>query len=214
MEIHPNDIIVIPADMEVPTDFPYDYHKIKYLHSPSIVRSGHMLMTNTAILQLPKSTLVSGILSLLGISKPKEKEKDSEEHKDIFFRHIRIMNDKTGEFYHNRGASVLVDLRAGEGRLFFSFATCNHRDNFNKLIAHCVCKDRMKKGLVYECINYDPSISILQNIYLAIGVMEGHYSLTDFDWQDILPELYGTYTADQKVSLGTLRRLIRDKSQD
>lgn len=206
MEINLDDIIVIPEEIEVPANFPYKYHKIKYLNDFSIVFSSRRGPMNIQTM-IPSPKMSSKfILNLLGLGKEKA------EKKDIFFRHVRVLNEKTNEFYHNKGATVLVDLKASEGRFLFSYAICNHLDNFNKLIAHNVCKERMDKGEVIECINYDPNLSILQNIYIAIGVQQGQYPLTDFDWRDILPELYGTYTNEQKESLSSLRRLIRDKA--
>jgi hypothetical protein len=206
MEITTHDIIVIPEDLEVPESFPHLYHKIKHLHKPSIVFShrGHM---NTSQLQSSTSKFVLGLLGL------GSKDKGYSPGNDIFLRYVRIRNKKNGEYYHNKGAAVLVDLRQKEGRFFFSFATCNYQDNFNKLIAHNVCKERMENGEVIECINYDPSLSILQNIFIAIGVLEGEYPLTDFDWKGILPEFYGNLTEQQLTSLSTLRRLIRDRTK-
>lgn len=212
MEINANDIVVIPEHITVPKDFPHDFHKMKFLLTPSIVSSHRGFNMNTQTLEPSSNTKSKGVVQtlfeLLGL------KKDIDVGKDIFFRHVRIMNPETGEYYHNRGATILVDLRAAEGRFLFSLAVCNYKDNFNKLIAHRVCKERLESGQVFEIINYDPSLSVLQNIYLAVGVMEDEYPLTDLNWQDILPELYGTYTGEQRESLSTLRRLIRNKAQE
>ena len=204
MEISPHDILVIPEDIDVPTDFPHQYHKMKHLHSPSIVSShrGHM---NTSQAHTNVGKFVLSLFGLDKVHKP---------GKDLFLRHIRILNKKTNEYYHNKGATVLVDLHANEGRFFFSYAICNHKDNFNKIIAHNVCKDRMEDDDLVEVINYDPAISILQNIYLAIGVLEGDYPLSDYDWKGILPEFYGAFTDEQRENLKTLRRLIRHKASN
>jgi hypothetical protein len=70
----------------------------------------------------------------------------------------------------------------------------------------------MKRGEVLEVINYDPSLSILQNVYLAIGVLEEIYSLVEYDWKYILPEFYGSLDEEQIYSLNRLRKLIRDKA--
>ena len=206
MEISPHDVIVIPEDLVVPEDFPHSYHKIKHLHKPSIVFS-HRGIMNTNILTTSTSKFILGLLGF------KSEDKIYTPGKDIFLRYVRILNRKTNEYYHNKGAAVLVDLHANEGRFFFSYAICNHQDNFNKLIAHNVCKERMENGEIVECINYDPSISILQNIFIAIGVLEGEYPLTEYDWKGILPEFYGVLSDEQKASLSTLRRLIRHKDR-
>ena len=142
----------------------------------------------------------------------KKTEVEYEPGNDIFYRHIRVKNRKTGEFYHNRGATVLTDLRAAQGRFFFSYSICNHHDTFNKNIAHKVCLEKMANGDVIEVINYDPEISILQNIYLAIGVQNDDYSINDFDWTYILPEIFGVFTESQKDGLRKLRKLIKAKS--
>jgi len=203
MEIGPHDILVIPDHLEIPGDFPHQFHKMKYLHTPSIVSSLRGPM-NT-----PQAGFKTGtfILNLLGMGDKKHKP-----GKDMFFRHIRILNKRTNEYFHNRGATLLIDLRADEGRFFFSYAICNHLDRFNKLIAYNVCEERMETGDNLEIINYDPSISVLQNIYIALGVHQGEYSLTDWDWEGILPELYSKVTEEQEPSLASLRRLIRDKA--
>jgi hypothetical protein len=206
--IHPNDIIVIPEDTILPSVFPYDFYRMKFLISPSIVSSqGYMMNTQLAE---PVRNIGEILRNLLTPIKGVTLEED-EEPKDIFFRYVRLMNDETGEYYHNRGATLYIDLRASEGRFVFSFALCNHRDNFDKGKAHKVCKERMEQGHVVEVINYDPSISILQNIFLAIGVYNDEYPLTDMSWQDILPELYGTFNPETKKHLTTLRNLIRHK---
>jgi hypothetical protein len=211
--INPNDIIVIPHDTILPENFQYDFHRMKYLITPSIVSSsfhpqGYNLM-NTQL--APFKTIGETLRNLLTPVKSVEVE---EEKEDLFFRYVRVMNDKTGEFYHNRGATIYVNLKAMEGRFIFSFATCNHKDNFNTLISRNVCINRMKGNQVFEVINYDPDISILQNIFLAIGVYNDEYPLTDMTWQDILPELYGTFTPEMKKDLTTLRNLIRHKAND
>ena len=206
-----DDLYIIPDHIQVPADFPYQYHKIKHLHTPSIVQGLHYMNTQ---MHSERST-IGFIKNLLGMMEKEETkvEADHEVGQDIFFRHIRVMNRKNGEFYHNRGATVLVDLRASEGRFFFSYSMCNHRDNFNKTFAHTLCRDRMDRGEVVEVINYDPNISIIQNIFLAIGVQENDYSLTDYDWTYIIPELYGVFNREQKDSLSRLRKLIRNKAQ-
>jgi hypothetical protein len=205
MELNPNDLLIVPSWAVVPARLESQSIRIKYLQSPSIVFSSNRGFMNTQSITNQSKITTNFLLGLFGM---KTKKPDK---KDIFLRHIRILNEETGEFFHNKGATVLIDLKASEGRFLFSYAICNNTDNFNKLIAHNVCQERMDKGYVIECINYDPSISILQNIYLAIGVEDDKYPLTDFDWKDILPELYGTYTQEQRKSLSHLRRLIRDK---
>jgi hypothetical protein len=211
--ININDIIVIPDDTIIPESFPYDFHKMKYLITPSIVSSSfHPQGQNMLNTQLQPFKDIGEILrNLLTPAKQVVKE---EEKEDLFFRYVRVMNDKTGEFYHNRGATVYVNLKVSEGRFLFSFALCNHADNFNKNIAHSVCKSRMLNDQVIEVINYDPEISILQNIFLAIGVYNDEYPLTDMTWQDILPELYGNFSPEVKKNLITLRNLIRHKAND
>lgn len=208
MEINANDIIVIPEGLEVPINFPHMYHRIKHLHRPSIVFSSNRGFMNTQVSSSSKTTS-EYLLNLLGLTKMGTKKR-----KDIFFRYVRIENEITGEYFHNKGATVLIDFMPDEGRFLFSYAICNHLDNFNKLIAHNVCKERMEKGETVECINYDPDISILQNIFIAVGVQEGKYPLTEYDYRDILPELYGVFTEEQKESLSTLRRLIRGKAKN
>jgi hypothetical protein len=205
MEILENDILIIPEDIVIPPDFPYQYYKMKFLHKPSIVFSQRGYM-NTAESGLVTSTS-NFIMSLLGLAKGKP----IRTRQDNFLRHIRIINNKTNEYFHNKGATIMVDLRGDQGSFFFSFVICNHEDTFNKLIAKNICERKMKLGDFIEVTNYDPSLSILQNIYIAIGVQVGDYPLTDYDWTGILPELYGAFTSDQRDCLLKLRRLIRSK---
>lgn len=210
MEIHDNDILILPENIEIPSDFEYQYHIMKFLHKPSIVFSQRGYM-NT---QTEQSTTTSKFINkLLGIMPKTAGEIPKETNGDIFLRHVRIRNPKNGEYYHNKGATFLVHLDRDSGSFLFSYATCNHEDNFNKLIANNVCSERMNKGEFIECINYDPSISIIQNIYLAIGVALDEYPLTEYDWRDIIPELTGCFTAQQKRNLKVLRKLIRSKLQ-
>ena len=205
MELNENDIIVIPEGTLVPVEFPHKYHTMKYLHKPSIVFSHRGHMNTTAIGPLAStSKFVLGLLGLLG-------NESTTVRQDTFLRHVRIRNPNTKEYYHNKGASILVELRGEMGCFTFSYATCNHEDNFNKLIAKNICEERMKNRNYIEVINYDPSISIIQNIYIAIGVLQGEYPLTDYDWRGILPELIGSFTEEQRTGLINLRRLIRNK---
>jgi hypothetical protein len=201
MEINENDVLVLPEGTLIPIGFPHKYHIMKYLHKPSIVFSqrGYMNTTTSGV----AASTGTFILGLLGIT--------TKVRHDTFLRHVRIKNPKTREYYHNKGATLLIDLIGDEGRFLFSYAICNHEDNFNKLIAQNICRGRMERGDFIEVINYDPSISIIQNIFIAIGVFLGEYPLTDYDWTGILPELCGTFTHCQEVNLSNLRRLIRSK---
>ena len=205
-----NDIIIIPDEVDVPKDFPYQYHKIKYLHATSIVQGPGSM--NIQMREAGVNTINQYLANIKNLLKLNNETPVFEAGDDLFFRHIRVMNQMTGEYYHNRGATILVDLRAAEGRFFFSYAICNHQDNFNKEIAHKVCTERMKAGDVIEVINYDPEISILQNIYLAVGVQNDAYQMVgETDWTYILPELFGSFTNEQKEALARLRKLIRNK---
>ena len=197
-------ILVIPDEVEIPQGFPHQYHKIKHLHDISIVKGPGQMDMQTVGQHL------TNIRNILNVKNSKE-DLLFEPGDDIFFRHVRVMNQRTGEYYHNRGATILVDLRAEEGRFFFSYSICNHRDNFNKQVAHKICEERMLLGDVFEVINYDPDISIVQNIYLAVGVQNDDYSVGDFDWAYVLPELYGSFTEEQKKNLLKLRKLIQNK---
>lgn len=212
MNFFEDDLIVIPFNTEVPADFKGHTHKMKFLANPSVVHSRRHQMSTYALHSVPTAaSLGNAILKMLGLgeyaSTPVVEKKP-----DIFLRHIRILNSKTGEYYHNKGATVLVDLRADKGMFLFSYAVCNHKDNFNKIIAHNECKARMASGRSIECVNYDPALSILQNIFIAIGVLEGEYPLTEFDYKGILPELNGDFSEEQKKGLSSLRRLIRNKA--
>jgi hypothetical protein len=207
MEVDQHDILVVPDNISLPENFPHQYHKMKYLHTPSIVMTNH----NRGLM----NTITTNYLKqLLGIEKPLVKDTTimPGKGKDIFFRHIRILNKLTKEYYNNQGASVFVDLRAEEGRFFFSYSICGKFDNFNKMIANRLCEQRMKNVVMVEVINYDPEISILQNIFLAIGVLVGEYPISEYDWSGILPEVYGTFTPVQLESLRKLRRLIKLKA--
>ena len=197
-----NCLLVLPEGTKIPDNFEYPYHIMKFLHTPSIVSSerGIMNTTNTTV-----SSTGDYIKRLLGVK--------NKVLPDVFLRHVRIRNPKNGEYYHNKGATFLIHLNRDTGSFQFSYAICNHEDTFNKLIAHNVCDARMDNEDCLECINYDPSISIIQNIYLAVGVELGEYSLTDYDWTDILPELTGSFTDRQRKELKVLRGLIRRKLQ-
>lgn len=206
-----NDIIILPDEVKVPEDFPHQYHKIKYLHTTSIVQGlGSM---NIQMREAGASTVSQYLANINNLLKMDKETPAFKAGKDLFFRHIRVMNQRTGEYYHNRGATILVDLRAPEGRFFFSYAICNHRDNFNKEVAHAVCVDRMKNGEVIEVINYDPYISILQNIYLAVGVGVDAYTFVEneYDLKYIFPEVYTSCNEEQMEALARLRKLIRNK---
>lgn len=214
MEVSHDTLVVIPKNLRVPKDLPYEVHRMEFLSEISVISSRGYNMN----LQLQTSNKDAGLIAFLkgklGLMVKEDEHLPPGQGKEVFYRHIRIINDKTGEFYHNVGATVLIDLRADEGRFFFSFSVCNYQDNFNKHTAHTICKDRMTSGQVFEVINYDPSLSVLQNIYLAIGVVNGQYPTTDYDWEDILPEFYGTFTDEQKATLMTLRKLIRKMAQN
>lgn len=132
-----------------------------------------------------------------------------------FLRHIRVLNPKTNEYYHNRGGTVLCKLDVNTGTFEFSFVICHHDDTFNKHAARVASAKKLSKGDTFKGINYDPEISILQNIYIAIGALEGMYPLTEYNWKGIIPELdVENITEEQLKSLSNLRRLIRNKANN
>lgn len=215
MELHPDDILVIPELLDIDTDsLPCQYLIMKHLFTPSIVSSRHKGYPMQTMASLDSAKGVSIVNMLMRyLRKPAKPVAKAElEGTDLFFRHIRIRNEKTGEYFNNKGASILVDLRAHEGRFFFTFSICSSADNYSKVVANGICLDRMKDGTQFECINYDPALSIAQNLYLAIGVQDGKYPLSEYDWQGILPELYGDISESQMANLRKLRKLIRNKS--
>lgn len=172
----PNDLVVVPEDFEVPSDSKFLIHKMKFLHKPSIIRSGGNVMNFF-------ESLSTGHLWewLTGKSvdprtqeseKRKEESVDSKDNLPTFYRYSRPLDEKN-EFClgPKGGVTFFIELNAPEKTLAFSYALCHHDDLFNHKTARHIAKQRFDNGDWYEIKNYDQDLSVITNIKNAIEVL-------------------------------------------
>lgn len=98
LDPHPSDLVVVPMHMEVSSDVPFMIHKMKFLHNPSIIRSGASSMnlfefTNKHI----SNWLNKGQMSAKVISAEKGIITElSPEFSDIVFERMSSLEPRSG----------------------------------------------------------------------------------------------------------------------
>lgn len=94
---------------------------------------------------------------------------------ETFFRHVRCYQPR---YPDKLSPEVVLNARGGitfyielnpEDKFFdFSYSLCSEEDNFDKTRGRNIAFNRMKHGDWYEIVDYDPELSIVQNIAIAI----------------------------------------------
>jgi hypothetical protein len=107
----------------------------------------------------------------------------------------------------------MVRLEPWNGSFEFSFSSCHYKDLFNKRLGYDTCKSLMTDNKVFEICNYDPALSVLENIQIAIGTLltTDDYTLQSIGRGVVLPELIGVFNPEQQQKLLGLYKLIRDR---
>jgi hypothetical protein len=177
----PNDLVVIPLGMSIPDDVPFLVHRIKFLNKPSIIKSGYstmnMLETYTpAVLRkwfgFLGETLSESMNDKVQLAKA-EMIKD-EPYLPKFYRYSRLLapiKQSAGESWAlsaKGGLTLFVELNPRENAFAFSYALCNTEDNFAKAKGRILAKERFDTEDWYEIDNYDPTLSVLENIKEAL----------------------------------------------
>ena len=164
---------------------------IPSLHTPSVVTSGDLKMAQTLLkevvdkVSIPETReyaytvlLDRMVDKLCNIAQPEPGKVVPQEvlvenlSQDQFFRYVREkdINDSPSTF---GGVTFFIQLYPVENRFTFSMAYCCNekdcKDRFDKSKARRICVNRADGGDLHEVSGYDQSISLVANIYLAIG---------------------------------------------
>lgn len=186
----PNDLVVVPEGMEVPSDVPFLVYPMKFLWKPSIIRSGAYDMgvleriTSNSIAEWlglsPAKMLKPNPYELTDLPPSIKKEVEHAKQRQVlprFFRYHRPLElnaQKDGEDGFKMvpaprgGVAFLIELDAENRTFAFSYALCHNNDNFNFGIARKICSQRFASEDWYEVKNYDPEIGIMENISWAL----------------------------------------------
>ena len=186
----PDDIVVIPDHMDIPENPGFLVIKVKFLHAPSIIRSGGGIqMLESTLMNKPAAgsklspilgwilDKVAPVLNVQTESKGTTMDTvvdniETKANPPRFLRHIRMAyvgDDDTEMFAARGGLSIAVELEPNEGILRFSYALCSPNDVFNKRTARKICDARLTGKDSYEITNYDDRMTALENIEFAIG---------------------------------------------
>lgn len=199
-----NDLVVVPIDTEIPTGLGFMVYKMKFLLTPSIIRSRSSNMnlfqfTNTHLNRWfnkgdSGSTVAaadSGVLTALSdefsdqvFEKMAEKDVSPislslipvtpESELATFYRYargIQTIKHSDGESWTvdpKGGVAFYVELDAANNGFTFAYALCHTDDNFCRKIARKISKQRYDSEDWYEVENYDPGLSVVTNIKIAI----------------------------------------------
>lgn len=173
----PNDLVVVPEDFVLHDEPNFLIHKMKFLHKPSIIRSGGG--SNMSFFEsLTSGHLWTWLTGRNQDPRSQENERKKEETKasaaelPTFFRYSRPFDEKNGfSFGPKGGVTFFIELNAPEKTLAFSYALCHHDDLFNRKTARHIAKQRFDHGDWYEIKNYDSELSVTTNIKNAIEVL-------------------------------------------
>lgn len=167
-------------------------HYMKDLVVPSVVSSGDLNMAKTLLKEVvskmkktvteafeesaKQSIALSSNEAVFSAEELLEEEtapeifpeptKDSGENE--FFRYVRKL-DINGNSATFSGVTFLIHLYPAERKFSFSMAYCRDNERFDKRIARSICKNRAENGIWHEVSDFDDSISVVANIYKAIG---------------------------------------------
>lgn len=192
----PNDLLIVPLGTVIPKNAPFLVYQMKFLLTPSIIRSGAV---NMSVLERLKTGVLSSWMGsspfAFGYTKPggsslliSQQEtrtevsvvntKSDETVREVkgtfipelprFYRYAR-MKGRTPETVNAKGGvSFFIELDAEHKTFAFSYALCHTGDNFNKKVARELSKSRFDEDDWYEVGDYDPSIGIIENIKDAL----------------------------------------------
>jgi len=225
----PDDLVVVPDTMEIPENPGFMVSKVKFLHKPSIIRSGGSIDMLEKSISQHKTFTGKGLLSWLfgdnkqvteidlqiaqesggGIMANESTETNIASNPPRFLRHIRrhgkVSNDiEIVDMLATGGLTVAVDLFPAENKLHFSYALCNPEDRFNKRTASKICETRMDSGDFYVVSDLDEKSPILDNIANAIG----KYLTGDIEESTIISARLSKIS--RRSSLDDLKNILRN----
>lgn len=178
----PTDLVVIPMDMAIPETVPFLVHRVKFLHKPSIIKSGYSTMN---MLETYTPAVFKKWFGFLGdtTSEKKTEEvivakgqviKTDEPYLPCFFRYTRLVAPVKNSVNNNwalnakGGLTIFVELNPRDNAFAFSYAICSTEDNFSKELGRTIAKTRFMDDDWYEISGYDPKLSVLENIKIAL----------------------------------------------
>ena len=184
----PNDLVVIPMDFEVPKGVPFLVHKMKFLLSPSIIKSGSNNMSFFENMSTSKiwewltgnSQDPRVQVNLRKKVDESSKEEDARGYSEAtydypkFYRYSRPLDthpNNPNVLGPKGGLTFYIELDAPNKTFAFSYSLCHHNDRFNKAVSRHICKQRFENGDWYEVANYDTNLGVMLNIRIAINVL-------------------------------------------
>lgn len=189
----PNDLVVIPEDFVLQSEPEFLVHRMKFLLTPSIIRSGSATMSFFENLSAGK--ILSWLTGMPELAKDAENEntkrkavQDSERNKELpkFFRYSRPLDPKNDNTLGPKGGvTFYLELDAPNKTLAFSYSLCHHDDLFNRKTARHISKQRFENGDWYEIKNYDPDLSVTANIKNAINVLLSGVDCSKLEVQEL-----------------------------
>ena len=152
---------------------------LDYLPRPSVI-SLQGALSVSIISKIPKiirdlfNTTVEVDVS---VSTSKDEVKETQTGRPLpkpFFRYARG-KDATGAISSLGGAAFLINLLPNTRQVNFSVALCHSKDNFDSAMSRSICNHRLAGGQYFVLENYNPDISILDNIALAVAAELGYH---------------------------------------
>lgn len=194
--LQPGDLLVIPDHVEFDeSKVDFLVCRMKFLHYPSIVRFGgnimsfeskaanasfngksflnHLLGDKVFSMLTPTKNQSEPVATAsaegVGIASNVHDDVDTIENPPRFLRHVRVFDVRDDSLMAPKGGlTVAVDLMPKDHKFRFAFAICNDSDIFDKKVARQKAEGRLNGSDWYEVENYDPSISVTDNIEIAV----------------------------------------------
>ncbi len=176
-EPDPHDLVVIPEGDELKGSIPCNVYKMKFLSSPSVIKSRGNIMIEPLglknIVNWVKNRLQEKPEDML-ITLGSDLQKESNQEQILrFYRHIRVWSPGYSRYEPwtieaKGGLTFGIDFIPGSNKFYFSYAICRNDELFNKKAAKSVCKSRLESMDTYIVHNYNPAYSLVENIHAAI----------------------------------------------
>jgi hypothetical protein len=176
-EPNPHDLVVIPEGAELKGFIPCNIYKMKFLSSPSVIKSRGNIMFQPSglknIVNWVKNRLQEKSEDISITSRSDLQEECNQEQILRFYRHIRVWSPGYSRYESwtidaKGGLTFGIDFTPGSKKFYFSYAICRKDELFNKKAAKSVCKSRLESMDTYIVHNYNPVYSLVENIHAAI----------------------------------------------
>lgn len=179
-------LLVLPEDWPEEDLAGLDFIKVRYLHQPSILSTTgndmenilkkFMLKAKETITGTKELALVSSIESNVANEEqftppvtPIRNEVENLERPALFYRYVRPTDwGNHGTAGPCGGICFKIDLNPAENKFTFSYSLCSLNDHFNFRIARNIATQRMDSGDSYVVVQYNPALSVVDNIYEAL----------------------------------------------